>query len=178
MEETAGIIEELLALLPPFKIHIAAHSMSGAVALLFSQKFYSNVLSFANIEGNLIADDCGLLSRGIINNPFEEFQAVTFNKQKKEFSGHPQLRYEKTTPVALYKSAVSLVKWSDSGRLMEKFTLLKCRICYFYGEENRSMPVLRMFDGIPTIMISNSGHAMMTENPDEFYTKLAKFINS
>lgn len=177
MEDIAGAVEKLISTLPPLKIHIVAHSMGGAVALLFSDKFYERVISFANIEGNLISEDCGILSRGIVSVPYNEFKQNKFIQLQKEFAGHPQLQFDMTTPLAVYNSAASLVKWSDSGKLLEKFILLKCKKGYFYGEENRGMPVITRLDSIPVVMISSSGHAMMTGNPDEFYSKLKLFVN-
>lgn len=176
MEDTAAVVETLISILPFFKIHIAAHSMGGAVALLFSNKFYEKVISFSNIEGNLIKEDCGLMSSGIVSVPFEDYSSVVFPAQVKEFEGHNQFRFNSTTAKAVYKSASSLVNWSCSGKLLEKFVLLKNRKCYFYGEENSSMPVLREIEGITSFMIHGAGHAMMTENPEEFYSKLKLFI--
>jgi pimeloyl-ACP methyl ester carboxylesterase len=176
MEDTAAVVEKLISTLPFLNIHIAAHSMGGAVALLFSNKFYEKVISFSNIEGNLIKEDCGLMSSGIVSVPFEEYSRVVFPAQMKEFEGHNQFRLNSTTAKAVYKSASSLVNWSYSGKLLEKFILLKSRKCYFYGEENSSIPVLREIEGIPSFMIHGAGHAMMTENPEEFYSKLKLFI--
>ncbi len=177
MEEQAAIIEELMGLFPKLKIHIAAHSMGGAVGLLFSRGFFDRVASFANIEGNLIAEDCGILSRGIAGLTFEKYKEELFPKQLNEFAGHNQLRFEESTPEAIYRSAVSLVKCSDSGELLERFERLKCKKCYIFGEENRGMPVLRRLRAIPIVMISRAGHNIMTDNPDEFYPNLAAFIN-
>lgn len=176
MEDMAAVVERLISTLPPMKIHIAAHSMGGAIALLFSIKFYEKVISFSNIEGNLIKEDCGLMSSGIVSIPFEEYSRVVFPAQVKEFEGHNQFRFNSTIAKAIYKSASSLVNWSCSGKLLEKFILLKSRKCYFYGEENRSMSVLREIEGIPSFMIHKAGHAMMSENPEEFYSKLKLFI--
>jgi len=177
MEDQAKVIEELLSQFPFWKIHIAAHSMGGAIGLLFSPEFFSRVLSFANIEGNLIGEDCGLLSRSIAKVSFDEYRDNLYKEQVIEFRDNLQLRFEETTPIALYKSAASLAKWSDSGELLNKFRELTCRKCYFYGEENKRMPVLEKLDFVTKEMIHNSGHAMMTENPEEFYTKLAEFID-
>jgi pimeloyl-ACP methyl ester carboxylesterase len=178
MEDQAKVIEELLSQFPFWKIHIAAHSMGGAVGLLFSPEFFSRVLSFANIEGSLISEDCGLLSRSIAKVSFEEYRDNLYKEQVIKFRGHPHLRFEETTLVALYKSAASLVEWSDSGELLNKFRDLTCRKCYFYGEENKGMPVLEKLNFVTKVMIHNSGHSMMTENPTEFYIKLAEFIES
>ncbi len=178
MEDQAGLIEKLMAELPDWKIHIAAHSMSGAVALLFSQEFYSRVLSFTNIEGNLISEDCGILSREIISRSFAVYRDRLFKKHVNAFKDHDQLHFEQSSPGAVYRSAESLVQWSDSGLLLEKFRELKCRKSYFYGEENINTAIISKTSFAEQYMISNSGHGMMTENPEEFYTKLAGFIGS
>ncbi len=60
MEDQARIIEELLSILPQWKIHIVAHSMGVAIALFLGAQTFSRVLSFSNIEGNLISEDCGI----------------------------------------------------------------------------------------------------------------------
>jgi pimeloyl-ACP methyl ester carboxylesterase len=176
MEDQAKLIEQLLTLLPSWKINIVAHSMGGAIALLFNPNILSRVLTFANIEGNLISDDCGILSRSIILNTYEEYRADLYKKQIIEFAGHRQLRFGESSPYSIYKSAKSLVRWSDSGNLLKRFSNLECRKCYFYGEENLELPVLSMLDFADKYMISKSGHGMMTENPKEFYKKLAGFI--
>jgi len=176
MEDQAKIIEKLLSSLPEWEIHIAAHSMGGAIALLFDENTFSRVKSFAKIEGNLISEDCGILSRGIAELSYEEYKTNLFKKHLVEFRKHQQLRFEESTPLAIYKSAESLVKWSDSGELLEKFKNLNCRKSFFYGEENKNMPVIDKLDFVKKYMISKSGHGMMTENPKEFYTKLAEFI--
>ncbi|MFH1195553.1 MAG: alpha/beta hydrolase [bacterium] len=177
MEDQARLIEELISSLHQKKIHIVAHSMGGTIALLLPDEIMNRVVSFSNIEGNLVSEDCGLFSRGVISVPFEDYKNTVFKQQLIENMNHPQFRFEETTPSAVYKSAESLVRWSDSGGLLVKFKTLNCRKSYFYGEENKNMPVLLRLDSIPLFMIHKSGHAMMTENPDEFYKKLAEFIS-
>ncbi len=178
MEEQAEVIKELLAIFPPWDIHIAAHSMGGAIALLFNQDIFSRIKSFANIEGNLISEDCGILSRGIADITYEEYKTNLYPKHLLEFNNHQQLHFEESTPLAVYNSAVSLVKWSDSYELLNKFKSLECRKSYFFGEENKEMPALNKVNFASKYTISGSGHGMMTENPKEFYNKLAEFIYS
>ena len=175
--DQAQLISELITNLQQKKIHIVAHSMGGAVALLLPDEILNRVVSLSNVEGNLIGEDCGLFSRGVISTPFEKYETELFIRQKEENKNHPQFRFEETTPHAIYKSAESLVKWSDSGELLKIFQKLSCRKSYFFGEENINMPVLNRLDSIEKIEIRNSGHAMMTENPEEFYSKLVDFID-
>lgn len=178
MDDQAKTIEELLSILPQWDIHIVAHSMGGAIALLLNSNILTRVKSFANIEGNLIREDCGVLSRGIASLSYEEYKNDLYEKQLIEYRDHQQLRFEDTMPYATYKSAKSLVEWSDSGELLNRFKNLSCRKSYFYGEENKYMPVLKKIDYVSKYMIHECGHGMMTENPDEFYCKLSDFINS
>ena len=49
---------------------------------------------------------------------------------------------------------------------------------YFYGQENAGMAVLDRLDGIEKVMIGNSGHFFMNDNPDEFYPGLRTFLTS
>ncbi len=177
MEAQALIIGELLSELPKWNIHIVAHSMGGAIALLLPANIFTRVLSFANIEGNLISDDCGALSRGISSIPYAEYKNDLFPKQLIEFKGHHQLCFGETNSFVVYKSAKSLVEWSDSGELFKKFRNLNCKKSYFFGQENKKMPILEKLDFTEKIIIPNSGHGMMTENPIDFYNKLEKFIN-
>ncbi|OGU57552.1 MAG: hypothetical protein A2V66_11135 [Ignavibacteria bacterium RBG_13_36_8] len=178
MEEQARICELLLETFPKMKIHIVAHSMGGAVPLLFYNELYPRIISFANIEGNLIAADCEMLSRPIVNAGYEKYRDELFEKQRNDFAQFEGLKFDETTPHAMYLSAKSLVEWSDSNILLEKFKSLKCKKAYFYGEKNKSMEVLNEVNDIEKIMISNSGHSMMLENHVDFYTKLYKFIFS
>ncbi len=178
MEDQAKIIEQLFTFLPEWDIHVVAHSMGGAIALLFSDDFFSRIKSFANVEGNLISEDCGILSRGIANINYEEYKTNIYPKHLLEFQNHQQLRFEESTPLAIYKNAVSLVQLSDGGELLNKFKNLKCKKSYFYGDQNKEMPVINRLDFVSKFMISGSGHGMMTENPEEFYSVLAEFIYS
>jgi pimeloyl-ACP methyl ester carboxylesterase len=177
MEEHASVVDELLTSLPSWDYHIVAHSLGGAVALLLPERVFERTLTFTNIEGNLISDDCGALSRGVTSLSFKDYENVLFHTQLKEFAGHHQLRFEESTAEAVYQSAISLVEWSDSGKLLPMFENLRCRKSYFYGEENKAMPILDRITFAEKFMVPNSGHGLMTENSNEFYNSLQKFIN-
>lgn len=177
---------ECISLLSGFEfssIHIVAHSMGGAVGLLAAASLGSRLSSFISVEGNLTGADCGLVSRKTISYPFMKFEKSKFGKfvEANEASGDPGLRLwavmlRKCSPLAFYRSAESLVEWSDSGRLLDLFINLNCRKAYIYGDRNSKMDVLGMLGGINKISISGSGHFVMTDNPGEFYKKLLYFI--
>jgi pimeloyl-ACP methyl ester carboxylesterase len=169
------VCEQLLAVLPPLPLHIAAHSMGNAVALLFSPATLARVRSFANLEGNLIAEDCGF-SRMVADTPWTEYGARVFPAQQAELRGDAALRLDDTTAAAVHRSSQSLVRWSDSGELLTRFLRLPCRTAYFYGEENAAMPVLRRLERVERHCIPRSGHGMMLDNPEAFYSQLARFV--
>ncbi len=178
MEDQASLCERVMDLFPNVGIHVVAHSMGGAIGLLFSERLFERIKSFANIEGNLIGEDCGMLSRGIADVTLREYRVRIFGKHRARFSNDPVLEFENTTPLAVHRSARSMVRWSDSGELLERFTRLRCKTCYFWGEKNGDMPILRRLHGTQMCMVRDSGHGMMVENPREFYPKLAAFLMS
>lgn len=183
LEEQAEIIHLLLEKLHPKKVHIVAHSMGGAIGLLLTEKIATKLVSFVNIEGNLIKEDCGLLSRKTISVSFKEFknnlfeELITTMAGSKESGARLWAKWAaKSDPVAFYRSAGSLVKWSDSGNLIKKFKALRVPKIYVYGAKNSQMKILSYLDSISKIPISNSGHFVMTDNPREFCSMLTKFI--
>lgn len=178
MEDQASICELLISQLPAVRVHVVAHSMGGAVALLFSPHLFERIDAFVNVEGNLIAEDCGMLSRGIADVSLEEYQSRIFDEHKTHFSDDTVLEFENTTPLAVHRSAKSMVEWSDSGELLERFIHLPCKTSYFWGEKNHDMPILQRLQGIKTYTIRNSGHGMMIDNPQEFYETVAEFLMS
>ena len=92
--------------------------------------------------------------------------------------GEGRFFLESALPFGFYKSAESLVHWSSSGELISRFKNLSCRKCYFYGERTPDIVVLNRLDAIEKVMIADSGHFMMNDNPDEFYSCLSEFLSS
>ena len=79
-------------------------------------------------------------------------------------------------PRAFYKSCQSLVQWSDSGYLLNRFKALNCKKGYFYGDRNAGIEPLKKLENILRIEIQDSGHMMMMDNPDDFYGKLKSLL--
>lgn len=148
------------------KLNIVAHSMGGAVGLLLYDRLKNRLFSFANLEGNLVGSDCDMFSRRVIKFPPDKYASRLFPKHRKLFAGDPAFDFENTTPFAIYRSSESLVKWSDNGALLRLFENLDCRKAYFYGEENKGMPVLEKLGDITKIEIPAAGHCTMTDNPE------------
>jgi len=174
MEDHAAACNALIRHFPENRYHIVAHSMGGAIGLLLADHIRDSLVSFVNVEGNLIGEDCGLISRRTIGVSYEIFEKKMFPQYEKQFQGNASLplALDMASPLAFYKSSESLVAWSESGRLLEKFKGLECKKAYFFGELSTGIMVVSMLDDIEKRRISDSGHFLMNENPDEFYTNL------
>lgn len=178
MEDHAAVCDAVITLFPHRRYHIVAHSMGGAIGLLLSRKLLTSAISFVNIEGNLISEDCGLISRETISVPYEHFEKKLFPDFRSRFGDKNIFGFsiDTASPQAFYQSAQSLVAWSDSGYLMERFKSLTCKKAYVYGHRNSGMEVLSELGDIPLIEIGDSGHFMMVDNPREFYEKIFSSI--
>jgi hypothetical protein len=55
------------------------------------------------------------------------------------------------------------------------FINLDIKKYYVFGEANKNVPVIKILD-LPKIQITKSGHFMMCDNPQEFYTKLSTMV--
>ncbi len=178
MEAQARICAEILTQLSYKNIHIVAHSMGGAVALLFPEEILSTARTFVNVEGNLIKADCGIISRQIISFSQPRFESQFLPKLRDTFNslGKNYAAIDASSADALYKSSGSLVEWSDNNKLLDKFLGLTCRRAYFFGDKNADLPILNLLGGIKKVKIKNSGHFPMNDNPNRFYRELFKFL--
>jgi len=179
MEDQAAVCAKVVRNILPKQVHIIAHSMGGAIGLLLPPDLLNSTLTFANLEGNLISDDCGIISRKTINVSFNEFrkELLPHLKTLSLSPGEGRLFLDSALPLGIYKSSISLVRWSESGDLLSRFQQLPCKKAYFFGEKNVHLYVLNRLNTNEKVMISKSGHFMMNDNPDEFYSHLATFLN-
>lgn len=178
MEDQARVCGKILSEYSDKKLHIVAHSMGGAVALLLPDEILNSTISFANVEGNLILADCDIASRKIIDVGPDVFESKILPALTVQYAslGEGYFEMESTTANALYRSAQSLVSWSATQRLLEAFLALSCRKTYFYGDKNAGHPTVAQVTNIAKIEIKDSGHFPMNDNPDHFYTALYKFV--
>ncbi|MCG8381942.1 MAG: alpha/beta hydrolase [Gammaproteobacteria bacterium] len=164
-------------------LHIVAHSMGSAPGLLLTQNPQLKLASFVNVEGNLVSEDAGMLSRRTAETDLDTFRTKNYLKliASAERSKDRDTRYWaeqlKRCPAEVYHAkSCSLVEWSDSGELLQIFSALTVPKLYVYGDRSVNLDVLKQLDAIPQQKISECGHFVMSEQPEAFYSLLAGFL--
>ena len=182
MEDQSMVLAALLDLYEFDRLHIVAHSMGGAVGLLLAENHDLPLASFINVEGNLYHEDGGLLSRKSASYDEDIFVAEKFaNLLARALKQGVDMQLwaewgRQCDPRAFYRSAVSLVKWSDSGELGAIFKSLDCAKAYIHGETSANMAVISRLEGIECIEIPASGHFIMTDAPEIFHPTAAQLL--
>ena len=181
----ADALFELLADYTFERLHIVAHSMGAAPGFLLTEKPGLPLASFVNVEGNLVPEDAGMLSRRTAETTLEKFESVNYQKlisgaERSDDTGvlkwAEQLR---NCPAAIYHAkSISLVEWSDNGRLIAIFSALSVPKLYVYGDRSVNPDVLSQLDHIPQRELKDCGHFIMSEKPDVFYPLLAEFLDT
>jgi pimeloyl-ACP methyl ester carboxylesterase len=166
------------------RVIIVGHSMGGAVGVLAAAGS-DDVGGLVNIDGNLVAEDCGIVSRKMAEQPREEFTRMGFSELLaglRASTGEDSKAWAawcaKANPSALHQAAQSLVWWSDSGKLLEKFNQLSAR-AYLYGAvDDRGYVINQISRARTTIVaIRDSGHFAMIDNARDFYRLLSAVLD-
>jgi pimeloyl-ACP methyl ester carboxylesterase len=174
MEGMASALRDLLAerVTEGRRLHLVAHSMGGAVGLLLAREAWLSLASFVNAEGNLVAEDCDLLSRRTAVMDLALFRDAKFDrlKARARAAEDPGLRawagwVEACPAEAFHASARSLVAWSDGGALLDIFRSLDLPKAYVFGERSANPAVLARLGAIERVPIADCGHFVMTEKP-------------
>lgn len=189
LEDQAIVLREVLDQMSIDTFHLVAHSMGGIVGIELAEALPQRICSFIDVEGNITIEDC-TMSGSVAEMSERQFSLEGFGRLKEDLAreseknGNSALAsylkdFVKATPRSLHRSALATVEASTSGNLAERFCSLPFYKCYMYGEKNKgkfpSEQTLRR-KGIPIFYVSNSGHAMMTENPRGFYSLVANII--
>ena len=154
------------------RLHVVAHSMGGAAGLLLAKRPPVPLASFVSLEGNLVAEDCGMLSRRTAEMDLKLFKDAKFDRLKAQAreADDPALRdwagWVAACPAeAFHASARSLVEWSDGGQLLDIFRALTVPKADVTGEESANPDVLAHLEAIAQVRIADCGHFVMVEKP-------------
>lgn len=176
---TVGLVRQLA----PDRVFLLCHSMGCAVGLVASQELAGLVGGFVSIEGNLVGQDCGLVSRGTAELPLAEFVDTSYPAFLTSLAGSPHADhrawagwYAQADPVAVHRAAASLVEWSDSGKLLDLFTS-QPRPAYVHGGDSDDLGyLLPLLRGVRVYSIPRSRHFPMVDNPPAFWDAVTDAI--
>jgi pimeloyl-ACP methyl ester carboxylesterase len=160
------------------RLCLAGHSMGGAVAVLLPESEHE-VDSLVSVDGNLIAEDCGLVSRDIAEQSLDQFVGNGYDDFRAALQDSPALDAQawarwsaSAAPAAMHAAAQSLVEWSESGKLLEQFNAAKNNV-FLYGERDDKEYLLPLIGESVIAAVPEAGHFMMVDNPGVFYRLLA-----
>lgn len=166
------------------KVLLVGHSMGGSVGLLATHDMDS-LSHYISVDGNLVADDCGLVSRRTADQSTADFIGFGHRSflDELENSAGDDMRawatwYGSADPAAVHQSARSLVEWSDSGKLLDILHGLPTAKTYIYGaRENKDHLLPRLAD-CNVHRLPEAGHFLMVEKSEEFYDLLTAAVNA
>jgi len=167
IEAHAAVLEELLKKVEAASLHIVAHSMGGAIALLLPQDRIDTLASFANVEGSLLSDPSLADTQRKPRLPRNQ-EDLTLLRQAQSAASDTALR----------RTGKSLTQWSGGGELLARFQSAKCPKAYFYGDDLGELRLKSELRDCNPIQIPDASHFVMNDNPSVFYDQLAQFIEA
>lgn len=180
MASHADVLRRLLLNVRYRWLHIVAHSLGGAPTLLMLDNGALRPASYVSVEGNLVASDCGLVSRRAASTDEATFVTEKWVRLLNRIgeSEDASLRQwgawmTRADPAAFHRCSMSLCTWSDSGKLLGIYRGLQCPKAYVCGSESKVPETLAALGGETVIEIPGCGHFPMIEMPDRFYPLLA-----
>lgn len=166
------------------RVTLVGHSMGGAVAALAAHDIPA-LHGLVSVEGNLVADDCGMVSRRIAEQTQTAFLSSGYRELGAELDGSraKDMRtwaswYAAADAAAVHRSARSLVEWSDSEKLLDVFNGLGTSAAYIYGAADAKAHLLPRLEHCDVRRIDRAGHFLMVDRPRAFYRVLTEVLGS
>jgi pimeloyl-ACP methyl ester carboxylesterase len=179
--DQAEIIKLMLAKLHIKQLHLIGHSLGGMVGVLLLEPLREVILSFANLEGNLVLADCSI-SKDVVQYTQAEFESTEYERLKESVrqsgqksTAHRSDWLETITARVFYKTSASIVEWSKHEKLLTLFSEAPTKRMFMYGVENASKAAL-VPASIKQVGIAGAGHFMLLDNPEACYAALEDFI--
>jgi pimeloyl-ACP methyl ester carboxylesterase len=152
--------------------------MGGAVAVIAADDD-SRVDALVSIDGNLVAEDCGIVSRKIAEQDSDGFAGSGFGEFVKDLRDSDRLDFrtwaqwcEGADPAVFHETAKSLVQWSDSGKLLARFNAFKDKAYLYGGRDDRHYVIPQLSEALVKA-VPKASHFMMIDNPGSLYQLLA-----
>ncbi|MCO8278056.1 alpha/beta hydrolase [Actinoplanes sp. TRM 88003] len=173
IESAAEVVTALLDEFDRRHLYLVCHSMGGAIGAIAAQKL-PDLAGFISVEGNLVAADCGLVSRGVAEQSADDFKERGFSDfvqwlEHSPDSSHQQWVqwYRQCDPRGLHGLARSLVDWCDHRNLPRILSSLGPS-AYVHGSRSE-VAHLKSILRDSMYQIDGAGHFPMLDQPTAFY---------
>lgn len=181
IEDQAAIVKLVLDHLEIEQMHLIGHSLGGMVGTLLLPLLGERVLSFANLEGNLVGTDSGA-TKVAVQFSNEDFESTEYENmlerisQSSDPSAKYRIKWLQSIPASVfYKTSVSIVEWADSEKLQTIFNGSNVKRLFLYGSKNASK-ARAVSDSVAKVEIPDAGHFMLLDDPEACYRALSDFI--
>jgi len=160
------------------RIHLVAHSMGGAIAVLLSPQVLSRLDNLVLVEPRLCRSSCSIAT-ATAGVSFDEFRCSVFPELCRRMGRDPRTVFDldRSEAGAFYTSGRSLLAWSAGRALLERFGAANCRKFFLYGAQNRHLQELAFIEPALRRVIREAAHFSMIDNPDGFYACLSSIVN-
>lgn len=159
-----------------------SHSMGGIIPILIVGKILkkkNNIL--INNEGNLVSSDAGIVSRKTISYRFDDFVNFGFKKLIKKCSNSDKASIrlwsnslKKMNAKIFFYYCLSIVKWSDSNKLLPILNFYFKKKIYIYGDYSKNLNLIKKLFSHKKICISNTGHFAYLEKREKLRNLIYK----
>lgn len=191
LEEHANTLSRLLDHIGSKQYILVGHSMGGAVAIELASKRSDLIVQLILAEANVDAGG-GMMSNNIANQSESDFITLGYQEwintlRSIAIAGDnilsiPLGMWQTASPLAIHRSAVSLVKGTQPV-MWDKLIKLAIPRTYIFGsrsldefEEDRALQRRLEEHKIQVAVVPNAGHGMMAENPAGFASVVAEAI--
>jgi len=191
LEEHATTLSRLLDHIGSKQYILVGHSMGGAVAIELASKRSDLIVQLILAEANVDAGG-GIMSTNIANQSESNFITLGYqewikNLRSTAIAGNNILSialgmWQTASPLAIHRSAVSLVKGTQPV-MWDKLIKLPIPRTYIFGsqsldeyEEDRVLQRRLEEYKIQVAVVPNAGHGMMAENPGGFASVVVEAI--
>ena len=190
MKDQAHLVLKWIGYLGIVPTILVGHSMGGVISLYLAEALGPRVKGFFNLEGNLGCEDCffsgeitALTQEALEEQGLQQLKKHLIEMVQKDPSPgliHYYENLSKASAQALSLSSVSLTKESCQGNLKERFLNISAKKWYVFGEKSMSRSTRTFLDAhdIPYLIVPESGHFMMDDQPDLFYRMLFEALGN
>lgn len=161
------------------RLALVGHSIGGAVAVRYAERYPKNVVGIVGVEGNLTSNDCFLTRRISLQEETRESLIQRFEESENPGFRRFASRLLNVDSRALRDYALSAVEHSDRGDLFGAFSNLPTPRLFIYGDQNANsidyLDDLRA-KGVQVAEITNSNHFPGADNPTQYYRAIGEFV--